>query len=152
MAEGSKWEAVPAGVYRSWTDIRNPRTIYSHHDDFGFPCRGRQIDVTEVIRHLHRFLVDNQSVLADASGSAADANSEMVRQRAAKADLLEMERDEKRGHLLPKSVVHGLHVQFAARLRKASDQLGRRFGAKAQSILQDALSDCEQIIERGLGG
>ena len=144
--------AIPQKKYRSWCDVKDAKTIYKHCDLYGFPVRGKTIDVTAVVRHLHNFLVDKGSVLQAKASAVAEADSEIQRQRAAKADILEMERDEKRGTLLPRSLVHDMHVRFAARLRKAADSLGRRFGAEAQRVLADALDDCERFVNDTLGG
>ena len=144
--------AIPQKEYRSWCDVKDAKTIYKHCDLYGFPVRGKTIDVTAVVRHLHNFLVGKGPALQATAESAEQIDSEIQRQRAAKADILEMERDEKRGALLPTKIVHDMHVRWAARLRKAADSLGRRFGVEAQTVLVDALDDCERYVDDTLGG
>lgn len=66
----------------------------------------------------------------------------LERYRLAKAELSELELAEKRKQLLPRGVVRQALASWAAILRNAGDQLGRRFGVGAQRVLTDALDGC----------
>jgi hypothetical protein len=77
---------------------------------------------------------------------------ELERYRAARADLAEMERDERNGSLIPRQQLEPAFVQYATAIRRAGEGLQRRFGNEAAAMLNEALDDAERIIRQSFGG
>lgn len=136
---------VPNHIYRSWTNFNAPQAL-TKHAKWGFPCTGRHINVCHIVRHLHDFLSQNEQILNAAQDEIGASEDELRRQRALKADLLQVQLDREVQKLLPRLEVAEIHQAWAARLRRAADSLGKRFGPQAQRILADALDDCDKIL------
>jgi hypothetical protein len=83
---------------------------------------------------------------------AGGDSPELERYRAARADLAEMERDERNGSLIPRQQLDPAFVQYASAIRRAGEALQRRFGNEAAVMLNEALDDAERIIRRDFGG
>lgn len=144
-AVSEAFRAVPLKTYQGWCEI-SAFTSNRHGDKYGIPCKGDKVSVPAIVNAFHNLLVDRQSSLDAVEAEAEVVDTALQRKRMAEADMAEDERDRRRGHLLPTSQVHAAHVHWANRLRKASEQLGRKFGRMAQRILDDALADCEKHV------
>ena len=77
---------------------------------------------------------------------------ELERYRKARADLAEMERDERNGSLIPRQQLEPAFVQYASAIRRAGEGLQRRYGNEAAAMLNEALDDAERIIRQSFGG
>jgi hypothetical protein len=53
--------------------------------------------------------------------------------------------------LIPREEARNIHTRWEQMLRSAGEDLGRRFGAEAQDILNEALDDCQQLIASYFG-
>jgi hypothetical protein len=84
-----------------------------------------------------------EEALFDGSDSPA-----LERWRRAKADLAEIEVQSKRGSLVPRNEIRTGLDAIAARLRGFAEELQREFGPGAIDLLDEALTDCENAIDR----
>lgn len=75
----------------------------------------------------------------------------LERYRAAKADLAELDRDERRMKLIPRDQAEESARMRAQVMRRAGEKLQRRFGVEAQEILDDAIDEATRIIEKTFG-
>lgn len=145
--------AIPKGQYVQWAGTQT-KVLNEQADNYGFPLRGKSIDLPGLVRYLHEFLARNKYRLA-AGGDPGESDPLLVggtspaleRYRAARADISEDERDERRRLLLPRSAVHEVHLQWAGLLRSAAEKLQKRFGEEAREIMDQALDDCEAALE-----
>lgn len=86
----------------------------------------------------------------------SDADPEMTgavspaleRFRNARADLAELERDQKRKELVPRHEVHQVMGQVADVLRNAGTVLGKRWGAEARRVLDKAIDDAQRLVRQ----
>ena len=72
---------------------------------------------------------------------------ELERYRRLRADMVERDLAERDRDLLRTSDLETVIGTLANRLRRAGEQIGQRFGADAQAILDEALDDVEQELE-----
>ena len=70
----------------------------------------------------------------------------LERCRLAKAQLLELELETKRSSLLPREKVRSGLGRFAAILRQLGERLGKRYGPEVIGSVNDALDDCQRVI------
>jgi len=138
-------EAVPHRLYRQWAGGREYVVLKTQADAYGFPIRGDFISIPSVIKHLHSFLTANQYKLLPKNSPNDDQHSD--RYREAKADMAEDERDTRRGQLIPRFDARRIHTMWEHLLRGAGEKLGRKFGSDAQSILNEALDGCVNLID-----
>lgn len=72
---------------------------------------------------------------------------ELTRYRSARADLVEMERDERRGSLVNvDSLVEWWSSDVAAPIRRAIDALCKQFGPAAAALVTTALTKAEAAV------
>jgi hypothetical protein len=72
----------------------------------------------------------------------------LERWRAARADLAELEREQREGNLIPREEIHDGLVRLAARLRKFGETLQRQFGPEAHRLLEELLDDYQHELDR----
>lgn len=70
----------------------------------------------------------------------------LERYRLAKASLAELELEERRRSLLPVVKVREALSRWATIVRRMGERLGQRWGADAQTLVNDALTECEQVL------
>jgi hypothetical protein len=75
----------------------------------------------------------------------------LERFREAKANLAELDLQERKGELVPRDEIREGLGRFAARIRGAGDLLERQFGPEAAEILREALDDCTLELDRSFG-
>ncbi len=142
--------AVPRAHYLEWTQ-KASRVVYAQGEDFGFPFRGKTLAIPDIIRRLHEMLKDRRDALLQQEGKDAVESESMERIRSAKADMIEDQRDLQRGQLIRRSDVREINTKWSSLLRAAGERLGRRFGRDAQEILDEALDDCDTLIDEFYG-
>jgi len=72
----------------------------------------------------------------------------LERYRAAKARLAELAYEQACRTVLPVAEVRAAVTNMTGPLRRASEELGRRFGADAQKIVNDAISNYAAALRR----
>ena len=82
---------------------------------------------------------------------AADSPA-LERYRLARAKLSELELEERRKSLLPRDRVRTGLSRFAVILRQLGERLGQRYGPEATSSVNDALDDCQRVVDDEFGG
>ena len=135
-------EKVPQKLYCERVG-RNARIVRNHCQDFSLPI-GPTVALFPVLERFHELLIDHRGALLESVESASEET--LDRERSARADLLEIKRDAELQTLIHKDQARNYHTRLSAILRGAGERLGRRFGADAQEILDEALDDCEGVI------
>lgn len=82
---------------------------------------------------------------------AKSENEEERRYRTAKANTAELEFEQARGELLDRGKVRSTLVRWAAIIRQMGDRLGKRFGLEASTAVNDALLECEIVVDHEFG-
>jgi hypothetical protein len=75
----------------------------------------------------------------------------LERLRLAKAALAELDLEERRKTLLPRDKVRLSLGRFSMILRRAFEQVGKRYGHDAVGRLNEALDECERVIDVEFG-
>jgi len=83
----------------------------------------------------------------DAELMAGGDSPGLERYRNAKADLAEMDRDVRRGHLVPMAELEPVLTSFASVIRGTGDNLQRKFGPDAAEMLNAGVSEAVGTIE-----
>lgn len=86
-------------------------------------------------------------LLAGSSDSPA-----LERYRLARAKLSELELEERRESLIPRDRVRNGLSRFALILRQLGERLGQRYGPEATLSVNDALDDCQRVVDDEFGG
>lgn len=154
QAEQQRWETYAAIPQKEWLELcqRQHKQVRQQAETYGFPF-GKTISLVDFLRWFHRFLADNGPKLLaepddEAGLLAGESTPALERLRAAKADLAELERDERRQTLLRRQVVHELLTRVAGVLRNCGEQLQDRFGPDALEILNEHLTSADAEIAR----
>lgn len=82
---------------------------------------------------------------------AAGDSPNLERYRLAKAQLAELELERQKGSLLPREKVRSGLGRFAAILRQLGERLGKRHGPEVFGSVNDALDDCQRVIDDEFG-
>jgi len=159
--EARRWayyESVPKKHYLEMAgDGERPRpakVILEQADRYKLPLRGKTLNLRHVIRAFHDFLARNKHALAaadaddDALLSAGADSPELERFRAARADLAEMERDERRGKLISADRLREICTEVGATIKSARKRLVKKFGRPAGEILDDAIHNLRDVADR----
>jgi hypothetical protein len=148
------YRAIPQKHWRELSG-RQAKVLNEQEARYGIPVGRSVIDLALVARWMHDFLAANATKLAALDGDdpmMAVGNSpalEEYRKWSAQAMKLKVLRLEQ--SLVPLSDIHEELVRLARLIRQASERLGRKFGAEAQEIVDEALDDWERELERWLG-
>lgn len=82
---------------------------------------------------------------------AAGDSPNLERYRLARAQLAELELERQKGSLLPREKVRSGLGRFAAILRQLGERLGKRHGPDVFGSVNDALDDCQRVIDDEFG-
>lgn len=150
--ETQRWETYKAIPQKDWIALsqRQAKQLREQSNTYGFAF-GPALDLGEFLRWFHKFLADNGPKLLTESDDdllQGEATPALERLRAAKADLAELDRDERRGNLLRRAIVHDLLGRVAAIYRNAGEQLQQQFGPDALEILNEHLNSADVEISR----
>ena len=144
------YRAIPQKHWRAMSG-RHARTLNEQAERYDLPFGGASISLPAVARALHDFLAENARKLAMPESDdplLVGGNSPgLERYREAKADMAEMERDERNHSLISRDELREGWTLIAGVLRRAGESLGRQHGEDAQAIMDDALDDALQLIE-----
>lgn len=76
----------------------------------------------------------------------------LERYRMAKAALAELELEAKTKSLLSREKARTVLGRWAAVIRRMGERLGKRYGPEAASAVNDALGECDHVVNHELGG
>ncbi len=136
---------------------RQVKVLLEQAASYGIPLRGEAVDVAAVIRWLHDFLAEHKHGLAKLLKSAAlgeffpGASDDDWQEKCWQERFYEL-RDKRLARerdMLPRGVVHQVHIQWAARLRKLAEKLAKTAqltGPDAHRHLNEAMEDCERLL------
>lgn len=162
---GQRWVwHIPKSVYKAWAGgawengpggrPRPDQTIDRQHDNYGLPAKGATVSLPEVIHWLHDFLAENSAKLSRRSDEDDDlmqgeATPALERYRAAKADLAELELQDRRSQTIDRAEMHEKLAKSAATLRRVGEDLERTFGVEALEIYNDGIADAMRALSEG---
>jgi phage terminase Nu1 subunit (DNA packaging protein) len=75
----------------------------------------------------------------------------LERYRMAKAAIAELDLDERKGVLLSTEKVRAVHARWATIFKRMGERVGKRYGADAAITVNDAIEECERVIENEFG-
>lgn len=85
------------------------------------------------------------------AGSGSGSSPALERYRLARAIAAEWDNETKKRSLVPRDKVRSGLGRFASILRQLGERLGRRYGPEAVLSVNDALDDCQRVIEDEFG-
>jgi phage terminase Nu1 subunit (DNA packaging protein) len=85
------------------------------------------------------------------AGAGAGASPALERYRLARAIAAEWDNEQKKGSLVARDKVHDGLGRFASILRQFGERLGRRYGPDAARSVNDALDDCQRVVNDEFG-
>lgn len=143
---------IPKKQWVQWSG-RDHRRLLDQATTYGLPVSGETINLPAVVKWLHDFLAENTHKLRreDANEDDGSEAGERLKNLRLKNELIEIELAEARSETMPRGLVHDGLAAIATRLRSAGDQLQRRFGPEALSILHEAIDDAERTVEQVFG-
>ena len=86
------------------------------------------------------------AALDDLMAAGGDSPA-LERYRLARAKHAEMDLEERKHTLIPRDKIRGGLGRFASILRQLGERLGRRYGPGAAQSINDALDDCQRVID-----
>lgn len=75
----------------------------------------------------------------------------LERYRLARAEMVELDLEERRGFLIPRDRVRLTLLRWASILRAVGDRLGKKFGNDAIDTINEALDDCARVVADEFG-
>jgi len=153
--------SIPQKLIREFTrTTERPRGYQSKQineqaERYGLPFGGETWDLEALLRALFEFLSKispHYQRWLDGGGDLPGSREtpSLERGRMAKAELAELQLEERRGLVIPRTDIHEGLLEFAQALRDAADRLQRQHGADAFEILDDAITSGEAAVERVL--
>ncbi len=150
------YAGLPKRLWLEWSG-RPPQVVNRQADTYTAPLRGAAIDLAKLAKWLHDFLAEHAAALAMARREEGDAllvgpsSPAMERYRLARAQLAELELQERRGSLLSRAGAHRGMGRISHIIREALRALRRDFGREAAGIIEEALDDANAEINRAFG-
>jgi phage terminase Nu1 subunit (DNA packaging protein) len=155
--EEQRWQYYRTVPKKHWNLMsgRVNQVLKKQAEIHGIPLDGATIDLTKVVRWLHDFLAANRIILMrdedeDAALMAGEGPA-IERWRLAKAQIAEIELEQKRQRLLPIDEIHRGLARSASIMRRAGERLERLFGPDARKIFDEAIDNAIRTAESGLG-
>jgi len=159
--ERRRWEYYATLPKKHYVELsgRPTKVLNEQADRYGFPLRGKTIDLGAVLRSIHDFLARHKHTLAaaisiddplleGASQSLKNAYvKEQIKEKREKAALARLDRQEREHELLSRDEVHDSLARIASIIRGCGDAMQRRFGPEALEILNDSLDSADREIE-----
>ena len=90
------------------------------------------------------------AALDDLMAAGGDSPA-LERYRLARAKHAEMDLEERHHALIPREKVRNGLGRFASILRQLGERLGRRYGPSAAQSVNDALDDCQRVVDDEFG-
>lgn len=76
----------------------------------------------------------------------------LERYRLAKAAIAELDLEERKESLLSRDKARAALIRWGSIIRRLGERLGKRFGPDASNAVNDALSECQHIVDHEFGG
>jgi len=115
-------------------------------------------DVREIVQWLRSWGPWRQHAKPDGwdplvDEDAGDGSSPaQERYRAAKAAIAELQLEQLKGTLLSREAVRGALGRWATLIRRMGERLGKRFGPDAIAAVNEALNECQYVVDHDVGG
>lgn len=119
---------------------------------YGIPLDGTKVDLYKVIKAFHDFIDANKEVLENSKdvGSVAAEKAKLeIAQVRRKAELIDLQVQEKKKALVDRKEVASKLVWVSEKLRSLGDRLGRIYGQEAQLAVNEYLEEMAQEVEGG---
>lgn len=122
----------------------------------GMPGEARHYPLDEIAQWLRKFgpwkpQARQSPDESDTLLVSANDSPELERYRAARADLAEMERDERRRKLLGVERVREICLTVGDVIKSLRRRLRKRFGEEAGQLIDEGLRDLRDIADRECG-
>lgn len=85
-------------------------------------------------------------------GAAEGDSPGLERYRLAKAAIAELDLEERIGSLLSRDKARAALNRWASIVRRLGERLGKRFGPDAARSVNDALIECQHVVDHEFGG
>lgn len=149
-----KCRRIPQRIYRLLSG-RQAKVLLEQATRHGLPFSGTCLDLAIIIRgfhdllsrHRHRLSTDDSDEVLMRSGESPT----LERWRLAKAQLAEIELEEKIGTILHINDVLVFVGTMADIVRRVGERLQRSYGQPAADVLNDGIDDLERIYELKYG-
>lgn len=99
-------------------------------------------------RAVHRAIVEHAA--ASIGGTTDEDSSALEAYRAARAEIAQMDVEERKRTHVPISKLRVALTKFSGRLRRAGEVLQRRFGNDASDVFNEAVDEAAQFVEKDL--
>lgn len=120
----------------------------------GMPGTPNAYDVSEIIQWLRSVGPWRQHAKPDSDDPLLSADGDspgLERYRQAKAALAELELEERKGTLLSRDKARSTLGRWASIVRRLGERLGRRYGPEATTAVNDAILECQHVIDHEFG-
>ena len=104
----------------------------------GMPGRAKRWNLSKIARWRLRRIAEHRPLVAE---------DQLARFRKLRADLLEIEKDERKKNLVPIHELQPKLMRLAALIKQLGEQLGRTYGEDAREMVQDTLDAFELELE-----
>lgn len=139
----------PKGVYSSLSG-RDQKVLNEQSHRYKLPIGSAEINLYDLIKRFHDLLVEWGPAVKELDGehgklkmSKMKAEIEVLHRRRESLDL-EIQQQQQR--FIDRGALRARLDMLAGRFRKASEILGKRFGADAQEILNSAITQMDSEI------
>jgi hypothetical protein len=137
-------ESCPRAAFKRLSG-RKQHELEAFQRNHGITLGGDVVNLNTVVAALMDAVEDRLNI--DDIESGADSPN-LERLRGAKADIAEIERDKRRGELLPRDEMRAGLLGIAGCIRDMGERLEREFGHDARQLLDDALDEARAGIDR----
>jgi hypothetical protein len=153
--ERLRWEYYSAIPQKHWLKMsgRQAKVVNEQAVRYGLPFAGATIDLRRLAHALHDFLAANAIKLSREDDPLLEggATPALERYREERATLARLDRMEREKQLIPRDGVRQALGKIAGILRAAGESLQRQYGQQAKDLLDEALDDAAQEVERAFG-
>ena len=126
--------------------------LAGQQETYDLPLAGKTIDLPVLARAIHRFLADSWLALREAKKDvgvpAKPTSPELERWRKARADMAQLNLDQRLGDLVDRREFQPLLLRFAHIMRGCGETLGRQYGPDAQGLLDEGIAEVLREIDR----
>lgn len=142
---------------------RQVKVVNEQAQRYGLPIGGAKVDLAAFVRSVHDFFGTNgkkisavlkgdaDPLMSGEAGNDGPDSPALERYREIKADLAELDLEERRGTLIDANKMRDTHSIIAKHFRAAGETLRRQYGEGAALIMRDALDAAEAESLAALG-
>ena len=143
--------SIPTSLWQKWSGCRRQQLV-EQAQTYNLPIAGKSIDLPALARAIHRFLADSWLALREAKkdvGAPAEpASPELERWRKARADMAQLNLDQRLGDLVDRREFQPLLLRIAHIMRGCGDTIQRQYGPDAQNVLDEGIAEVLREIDR----